>query len=88
MISPAAMAMAAITVMLWLVWSDTVRPHRPAPILYAARVALFIIVAGVLVVNMVRYPDLFLGGARIMAMVAVLVGLGGAVYFARKLTGR
>ena len=88
MISPVAMAIAAITVMLWLIWSDTVRPHRPAPILYAIRVALFIIVAGVLVVNLVRYPRHFAGGGWIPAVVAVVVGIGGAVYFARKLARR
>jgi hypothetical protein len=88
MINPASMAIAAITVMLWLIWSDNVRPHRPAPILYAMRVALFIIVAGVRVVNMVRYPATFAYGARPVAIAAVAVGVFGAYYFARKLARR
>lgn len=88
MISPSGMAMAAITVMLWLIWSDNVRPHRPAPILYALRVALFIIVAGVMVVNMVRHPASFAHGARPLAVLAIVVGIFGAWYFARKLARR
>lgn len=86
--SASGMAMAAITVMLWLIWSDNVRPHRPAPILYALRVALFIIVAGVMVLNMVRHPDTFAQGARPLAIVAVAIGILGAWYFARKLARR
>jgi len=82
------MAIATITVMLWIMWSDTIRARKPSPILYAVRIALFIIVSGVLVLNMVRRPDLFHGGARVWTIVAVLVGLAGAAYFARRLTRR
>jgi hypothetical protein len=88
MINPASMAIAALTVMLWLIWSDNVRSHRPAPILYAIRVALFVIVAGVMVVNMVRYPATFAHGARPLAIGVIAVGVLGAVYFARKLARR
>jgi len=82
------MAIATITVMLWIMWSDTIRARRPSPILYAVRIALFLIVSGVLVLNMVRHPDLFQGGERALTIVAVLVGIAGAVYFARRLTRR
>ena len=82
------MAMATITVMLWIMWSDTIRARKPSPILYAVRIALFLIVSGVLVLNMVRHPDLFAGGARTLTIVAVVVGVAGAVYFARRLTRR
>jgi positive regulator of sigma E activity len=88
MISPAGMAIAAVTVMLWLIWSDNVRPHRPAPILYAVRVALFIIVAGILVLNMFRHPAQFAGAARGWVIFAAAVGVFGAWYFARKLARR
>ena len=87
-LNPASMAIACITVMLWLIWSDNVRPHRPTPILYAIRVALFVIVAGVMVVNMVRYPATFAQGGRALAIGVVVVGLFGAVYFARKMARR
>ena len=88
MMSPVAMAILAITVMLWILWSDTLRARRPAPILYALRIALYLIVSGILVLNLVRYPHVFSGSARAIAIVAVLVGLAGAGYFARRLVLR
>jgi hypothetical protein len=88
MMTPAAMAIASITVMLWILWSDTLRARRPTPILYAVRIALYLIVSGVLVLNLVRYPAIFSGSARIMTVVAVGIGVVGAVYFSRKLVRR
>ena len=87
--NPALMALASLTVMLWILWSDTVRARRrPTPILYAMRIALYLIVSGVLILNLVRYPHIFGGSARFIAIAAVLVGLVGAGYFARRLTLR
>jgi hypothetical protein len=88
MINASMMAVAALTVMLWILWSDTIRARRPSPILYAMRIALYLIVSGVLILNMVRYPRMFLGGGRFIAIAAVLVGLVGAGYFARRLVLR
>ncbi len=88
MISPAGMAIAAITVMLWIVWSDTLRTRRPSQMLYTMRIALYLIVSGVFVVNMVRYPNQFAGTARVLCIVAVVIGIAGASYFARRLVRR
>lgn len=88
MTHPAAMALAAMTVMLWILWSDSLRSQRPTPILYAVRIALYLIVSGILVLNMVRYPRFFDGGARAIAIVTVVIGLFGAGYFARKMVLR
>lgn len=88
MIPPSGMAIAALTVMLWILWSDTIRKKRPSPLLYAVRVALYLIVAGILILNMVRYPLYFGGGARTLGIIAALVGIFGALYFARRLVGR
>ena len=85
---PFVMTLAALTVMLWILWSDNVRRRRPTPILYAVRVALYLIVTGILILNLVRYPDVFRGSARFIAIAAVVVGLVGAGYFARRLTIR
>lgn len=85
MINPAAMAIATITVMLWIVWSDTIRARKPTPILYAVRIALYLIVSGILLLNVIRYPSVFGGSARILSLVAVAVGLFGAGYFARRM---
>lgn len=83
--NPAAMAIIAMTVMLWILWSDTVRARRPAPVLYALRIALYLIVSGILILNLIRYPHVFAGGSRALMIAAVLVGLVGAAYFTRRL---
>ena len=88
MISPAYVAIAALTVMLWIVWSDTLRPRRPSPVLYAWRIALYLIMSGILILNMVRYPAQFSGSAKAVAIVAAVVGVFGAGYFARRLVTR
>lgn len=88
MMSPGAMALMAMTVMLWIIWSDTLRARRPTPILYAVRIALFLIVTGLLVLNLFRYPHVFAGSARVLTVVAVLIGVGGAAYFTRRLVRR
>jgi hypothetical protein len=88
MLNPAAMAIVAITVMLWILWSDTLRARRPQPILYALRIALYLIVSGILILNMVRYPHVLAGTTRVLMIVAVLVGLLGAGYFTRRLVLR
>jgi hypothetical protein len=88
MIPPVGMAIAALTVMLWIIWSDTLRTRRPMPVLYALRIALFLICSAILVLNLVRYPQYFGGTARVFVVLAVGVGIFGAVYFGRKLVGR
>jgi hypothetical protein len=87
-IPPAGMAIAALTVMLWLIWSDTVRAGRTPAVLYAVRVALFVIVAGILVLNRIRYPFLFSPAATVLVVVDAVVGAGGAFYFGRRLVRR
>ena len=86
--NPTTMVIAAITVMLWILWSDTIRKRRPSQILYTMRIALYLVVSGILIHNVVRYPHVFAGNIRILAIVAVLVGLIGAGYFARRLVLR
>ena len=88
MISPGLMAIATMTVMLWILWSDTVRTRRPSQILYTVRIALYLVVAAVLILNLVRYPRIFNGSARVLTIVAAAVGVFGAGYFARKLVRR
>jgi hypothetical protein len=88
MFPPAGMAIAALTVMLWLIWSDTVRSGRTPALLYAVRVALFVIVSGILVLNRIRYPYLFSTTATALVVLVAIVGAGGAVYFARRLVRR
>lgn len=88
MISPVSMVIATITVMLWIIWSDTIRARRPSQILYTVRIGLFLVVTAMLILNLVRYPHLFSNSARVLTIVAVLIGFGGAAYFARRLVLR
>jgi hypothetical protein len=85
MISPITMAMATLTVMLWIMWSDTLRARRPTPILYAVRIALYLICSGILVLNMIRYPNMFYGSGRALCILAAVVGVVGAAYFTRRM---
>lgn len=86
--TPAAMAIATMTVMLWILWSDTIRTRRPTQILYTVRIALFLVVSGLLIVNLVRRPDLFGGADMAFTIVAAVIGVIGAGYFARRLVLR
>lgn len=88
MMTPAAMAIATITVMLWILWSDSIRRHRPSQIVYTVRIALFLVVSAVQVLNMVRYPGIYDASSRAVTILAVAIGVGGAVYFGRKLVRR
>ena len=88
MIPPFGMALAALTVMLWILWSDSIRPHRPHQIVYVVRIALYLIASGILILNMVRHAELYDTAARVLVVVTALVGVGGAAFFARKLVSR
>lgn len=88
MIPPAGYAIAAITLMLWIVWSDTIRSRRPSPMLYAFRVVLFLTMSFILVFNMMRFPGYFSSSARVLVVLAAGIGLFGAGYFGRKLVRR
>lgn len=88
MIPPAGYAIAALTVMLWILWSDSVRKRRSSQILYAVRVALYLIVAAILVLNRFRYPRLFSPAATFVVILAALVGVFGALHFGRRLVRR
>jgi hypothetical protein len=87
MISPSGMAIAALTVMLWILWSDSFR-RSPHPIVYVIRIGLFLIVAGVMTVNLFRMPHVFTTGSRVVTILTVIVAVGGVAYFVRKLSKR
>jgi len=88
MIPPVGIAIAALTVMLWILWSDTLRRRRPAPVLYAVRIALYLIMTALLVMNRVRYPTLFSTGATVLIALTACVGVFGACYFGWRLVRR
>ena len=88
MIPPAGMAIAALTVMLWILWSDSVRSRKPTPILYAVRILLYLTMAALLISNRIRYPRMFSTSASVLVVVTALVGVFGAVYFGRRIIRR
>ena len=82
------MAIAALTVMLWILWSDTIRRKRSSQALYAVRILLYLLVSALLVINRIRYPHLFSSSATVLIAVTAFVGLFGAFYFGRRLVRR
>jgi len=47
-----------------------------------------VIVAGILILNRIRYPFLFSATATTLVVIVGIVGAGGAAYFARRLVRR
>lgn len=88
MMTPAGMAMTAMVVMLWILWSDTLRSKKPHPILYSVRMLLFLTMTGVLIWNLVRFPQMYNGTTRTLTIVAAVVGVIGAAFFFKKVTRR
>jgi len=88
MIPPSGLAIAALTVMLWILWSDTIRRRRSSPALYAVRVALYLIMTALLVMNRIRYPSMFSTSATVLIVITACVGVFGAFYFGRQLVRR
>ena len=88
MMSPGLMAIASLTVMLWILWSDTIRGRRPSQILFTIRIGLYLVVSAVLLLNLFRYPRIFDTTDRVLTVIAAAVGILGAGYFARRLVRR
>jgi hypothetical protein len=74
--------------MLWLIWSDSIRPKRPMRMTYAIRAFLFCGLIGVMIYNLIVYPHLYRGGTKTLVIFACCVGLLGIAYFVKQLTKR
>jgi hypothetical protein len=83
-VTPLALAIAALIIMLWIVWSDSVRIGRSHPAIYWMRVVLYLAAAGALLLNMTRHLSRFTAIAEIATILAALAGVGGAIQFLRK----
>lgn len=79
-----AIPVAALTVMLWLLWSDSIRKRASSSLVYALRAGLYLSATAVMLFNLISRPIAFMDGGRTFAIVAVIVGLLGAVVFGRK----
>lgn len=76
--------LAILTVMMFLIWSDSIRHRKAHPIAYFVRAALFVGAAGILVYNRLRFPHLYDAAATLFIAVAFVFGVFGAVFFVRK----
>jgi hypothetical protein len=77
----ALLPLAALTVMLWIVWSDSVRSRKPGRILYALRVVTYLAVVGVLIFNLMAHPGHFTRAGVTTSILAAAAGVAGAWYF-------
>ena len=68
--------------------SVSTRARRPSQILYTIRIGLYLVVAFVLILNLIRYPKIFDNTDRVLTIIAAAIGLLGAGYFAKKLVRR
>jgi hypothetical protein len=83
-ISPTTFALAALTLMLWLMWSDSVRPRRPHAAMYLFRAVLFLAAVGAMIYNVFAFPRSYTTGARVLVAFVAVVGIVGAVFFVRR----
>ncbi|HUP65142.1 MAG TPA: hypothetical protein VM557_07670 [Thermoanaerobaculia bacterium] len=75
---------AAITLMLWLLWSESIR-HRPMPRpWYFFRALLYLGLGGVMAYNGWRYGRVFQTMNWVFLGVAMAVSIMGAIFFMRK----
>lgn len=82
--------LAMLTVMMFLIWTDSVRTRPVHPVAYILRALVFVAGVGILLFNRFRYPHLYGGTSTILIVITAVVGIGGAAYFGRKamLSGR
>lgn len=74
-----------MVVMMWLIWSESIRNRKPSKVMYAFRVLLFAAVIGVMIYNVFAYPHLQNSTSRILVAVASCIGVIGIVYFLRRI---
>ena len=88
MIPTFTMPLAALTLMLWLLWTDSVRPRRPHPIVDVVRAFLFLAVTGVMIYNVFTRSWTYSAAAKGLVAFASLIGVIGCVFFVRKAMGK
>ena len=77
-----------LTLMLWLIWTDSVRPARTSRVVYAVRALLFVAASVLVMYRLLQAPWYYSMTFRVVMVVASLVGLLGAAYFGRKVFPR
>ena len=80
--------LAALTLMMWIVWSDSVRRRPAGRGIYYFRVVIYLAACGVLGWQLWRYWYRVGTATIVLTILAILVGIGGAAHFARKAHAR
>jgi hypothetical protein len=76
--------LAALTLMMWIIWSDSVRKRRSSSILYGFRAFLYLAASAVLIYELWRERRWISHSILGVTLFAVVVGITGALYFFRK----
>lgn len=81
--------LAAITAMLYLVWSDATRGRTKSRLVLVIRMTIFLGVIGALVWNRIQYPGYFQDSLpSFLFALAIAVALLGGAYYLRRVIGR
>lgn len=72
---------AAITMMLWLLWSESLRQRQMPRLWYFFRALLYVLIAGVMAWNGWRYGAVFTRWNWVFTAVAIVVAIVGAAYW-------
>lgn len=75
-----------MTLILWLVWSDSIRPRRASKIVCWIRVVVFFVVGAMLIQSAARSHAIMSGDVLGFTIVAAVVAFVGAGYFYRRAT--
>lgn len=86
--TPTTLPLAAMVVMMWLIWSESIRPRKPSKLMYTIRMLMFATVVVVMNYNMFMYPSVQTPASRTLVVIASIVGVVGIGYFVRRLRGR
>ena len=76
--------LAALTLMMWIIWSDSVRRKQSSPILYGFRVFLYLAASAVLSYELWRERHWVSRSILGVTLFAIAVGVAGATHFLRK----
>lgn len=79
---------AAITLMLWLLWSESLRPRTRLRSAQLFRALLYLGISFVMLFNGWRYRHALETANFVLLGAAAIVGIIGAVFFAKKATRR
>ena len=76
--------LAAIVILLWLLWSDSIRQRAMPRVWFFFRATLYLAVGAVMAWNGWRYGATFTTMNWVLIGVAIAVAIVGAAYFVRR----